>query len=92
MKEEYILIISLISIAVALLVINGLQKALLSQKDELIKLQSAEIKRAYRCTDVVLEYCLQDILKQSIQEGVEDYERAEDCRRLLEQLRKDKVK
>jgi hypothetical protein len=87
MKEESIFIIAMTLITIASIVSAALSKVLIEKQRTLIDLQHKEIARSYANTDEVLEYCLRDILKQSIADGVEDFETAARCQKLLEQLR-----
>ena len=67
-------------IIIVALVLNKIQAILI---DEYKK----ELDKAWKSSDVVLEYCLQQILKQSIQEDVQDFETAHKCQSLLEHLK-----
>lgn len=82
--------IMMATIAVASIISGAISQVLIDRQKKLIQLQADEIKRSYENTDVILEYCLRDILKQAIADDVQDYETADRCFRLIKSLNKNK--
>lgn len=51
------------------------------------KLLRDEIQIAYKHSDIMLEFCLNKLLEEAINENIEDFELAQECQRLIKQLK-----